>query len=47
MGDAMADFDTIFEEETELAESDYYAVPDSIIIRGDGVTGEQWQSIQY
>lgn len=32
----MADFDTIFEEETELAESDYYAVPDSIIIRGAG-----------
>jgi len=31
-----ADFDTIFEEETEFAESDYYAVPDPIIIRGAG-----------
>ena len=29
-----ADFDTIFEEETEFAENDYYAVPDPIIIRG-------------
>ena len=30
----MADFDTIFEEETEFAEDNYYAVPDPIIIRG-------------
>jgi len=32
----MADFDTIFEEETEFAEDNYYAFPDPIIIRGAG-----------